>query len=152
MRPICLPILSPCSRPIRAAAKKIPLDADARNYRRVFRLRWLDRSPITKGQGSRCSRPPRRCRGREIAYQAWEEDRSVDPGVVLAASLTESGCTARWPRSRRVPLCIIFSFPRPACSFCLSPSLSLSFSLLSSLLLSLSVAKIFIRRAHLSQA
>lgn len=65
--------------------------------------------------------------GEEIAYQAWEEDRSVDPGVVLAVSLTESGCTARWPRSRRVPLCIIFSFPRPACSpFPSPPSLSLS--------------------------
>lgn len=41
------------------------------------------------------ARPPRRCRRRKIAYQAWEEDRSVDPGVVLAASLGESGHTAR---------------------------------------------------------
>lgn len=65
--------------------------------------------------------------GREIAYQAWEEGRSADPGVSLAASPTESGCTERWPRSRRVPLCIISSFPMvAACSLFLSFSLSLS--------------------------
>jgi len=32
---------------------------------------------------------------REIAYQAWEEDRSADPGVALAASPAESGRTAQ---------------------------------------------------------
>jgi len=93
-RPICLAILSMLTTDSRGS-KKTPLDADGC---RGLQVAVADRSPITKGQGSR---PPRRCRGgglaggREIAYQAWEEGRSADPGVLLAASLTESGCTER---------------------------------------------------------
>lgn len=93
-RPICLAILSTFTT---IRGKKIPLDADGHgDGHRRLQVAVADRSPITKGQGSRP--PPGRYRGgrgREIAYQAWEEGRSVDPGVLLAASLTESGCTER---------------------------------------------------------
>lgn len=55
-RPICLAILSMLTTDSRGS-KKTPLDADGC---RGLQVAVADRSPITKGQGSR---PPRRCRG-----------------------------------------------------------------------------------------
>lgn len=75
-------------------------------------LRVANRWAITKGQRSRAAGGEGARAAEKIAYQAWEEDPPVDPGVV-AANRAESTRTTLWPAPRSGPLCTASSFPRP---------------------------------------
>jgi len=114
-----LPLVwDPCSRSIAHWQRKSSLRTSMRATLPPSDRGGSDRGPFADNERARVATfapsalaEPRR----EIAYQAWEEDRSVDPGVALAVSPAESGRTAQWAGSRRVRLSVISSWP--ACFF-----------------------------------